>query len=65
VSIAIIAVAIGLTLVVNKTKAVKLHEMDLSSGAREFDDIEDESEEEARYKEMTIKEKVVFQLKNW
>lgn len=40
-------------------------EMDLSSGAREFDDIDDESEEEARYKEMNIKEKVVHSIKNW
>ncbi|WRT67563.1 uncharacterized protein IL334_004535 [Kwoniella shivajii] len=48
-----------------RTKAVKMHEMDLTSGAREFYDIDDDVEEEQRYTSMTWKEKALFQIKNW
>jgi hypothetical protein len=41
-----------------------MYEMDLSSGAREFGDIEMD-EEDDRYKGLTWKEKVVWQFKNW
>ncbi|WVQ72226.1 hypothetical protein IAR50_001775 [Cryptococcus sp. DSM 104548] len=51
---------------IRKTKAVKMYEMDLTTGARgEFDDIEEEDEEEMRYKSMSFKEKLIYQLKNW
>lgn len=51
---------------IKRTKAVKLEEMDLTTGSREFDDLEDdETEEEVRYKELNWKQKVVYQLKNW
>jgi len=41
--------------------------MDLTSGAREFHDIEDEEEKELEQmmKSMTWKEKLVYRLKNW
>ncbi|WWD18292.1 hypothetical protein CI109_102742 [Kwoniella shandongensis] len=48
-----------------RTKAVKMHEMDLSTGAREFDDIEDETEEDDKYKSLNWKQKAIYQLKNW
>jgi amino acid transporter len=56
---------IKLTSVINKTKWVNLMEMDLDTGSREFDDIEDETEEESRYKDLNLKGKIVYQLKNW
>ncbi|WVF69395.1 hypothetical protein IAT40_004171 [Kwoniella sp. CBS 6097] len=48
-----------------RTSYVRIHEMDLQTGGREFDDIEDESEQEGHYKSLTFKEKVVYQIKNW
>ncbi len=42
-----------------------MYEMDLTTGAREFEDLEGEEDEDETYKKMTWKEKVVFQLKNW
>jgi len=50
---------------IRRSKAVTMTGMDLTSGAREFDDIEDEHEEEYRYAGMTWKEKVMYQIKNW
>ncbi|TYJ51597.1 hypothetical protein B9479_007822 [Cryptococcus floricola] len=50
---------------IRRSKAVKMHEMDLSTGAREFDDIDEDEEEEMRYKSMTFKQKVIYKLKNW
>nr|ODN85718.1 amino acid transporter [Cryptococcus depauperatus CBS 7841] len=50
---------------VYKSKHVKMHEMDLTTGAREFHDIDEEDEEEMRYKNFTFKEKVIYQIKNW
>ena len=48
------------------TKYVRLEEMDLTSGSREFEDLdEDETEEEVRYKELNWKQKILYQLKNW
>lgn len=40
-----------------------MHEMDLTTGAREFEDLDDEEEEE--FKGNTFKEKAIYQLKNW
>lgn len=42
-----------------------MHEMDLNSGEREFWDVDDDSETEARMKSMTFKEKVMHHLRNW
>jgi amino acid transporter len=43
-----------------------MHEMDLSTGAREFQDLEEEEEDEDEgYSSMTFKEKAIYQLKNW
>jgi amino acid transporter len=41
--------------------------MDLSSGAREFHDIDDEEEKELEYmfKEMNWKQKLLYRIKNW
>jgi amino acid transporter len=50
---------------VRKTKAVKLHEMDLTSGSREFWDLGDYEEEDAKYENMSFKDKFIYQLKNW
>ncbi|ODN86860.1 amino acid transporter [Cryptococcus wingfieldii CBS 7118] len=50
---------------IRRSKAVKMHEMDLSTGAREFDDIDEDEEEEMRYKSMTFKQKVIYKLRNW
>ncbi|KAK6908424.1 amino acid transporter [Kwoniella mangroviensis CBS 10435] len=50
----------------HRTKAVKMHEMDLTSGSREFFDIDDsETDEDLRYQSLTWKEKIVYQIKNW
>jgi amino acid transporter len=51
--------------VIRRTKAVTMHGMDLSSGAREFANIEDEREEEDYYRSMTWKEKALYQIKHW
>lgn len=51
--------------VIRKTKAVKMSEMDLSTGAREFQDLDEETEEEQQYKLMSFKQKVIYQIKNW
>jgi len=51
--------------VVKKTKYVRLHEMDLTSGSREFWDVDDDVEDEAHYKSMTFGQKCVYHLKNW
>ncbi|WWC88924.1 uncharacterized protein L201_003839 [Kwoniella dendrophila CBS 6074] len=51
--------------IVYRTKAIKPAEMDLTSGAREFYDIDDESPEDDHYRSLTWKEKVVYQIKNW
>ncbi|WWC62328.1 uncharacterized protein I303_104924 [Kwoniella dejecticola CBS 10117] len=48
-----------------RTKAVKMHEMDLTSGSREFFDIDDEDHEDLHYQTLTWKEKIVYQIKNW
>ncbi|ODO00384.1 hypothetical protein I350_07021 [Cryptococcus amylolentus CBS 6273] len=50
---------------IRRSKVVKVHEMDLSTGAREFHDIYEDEEEEMRYKSMTFKQKVIYKLKNW
>lgn len=50
---------------IRKTKAVKMHEMDLDSGAREFDDIVVDDEEESRYASLTFWGKIKYQLVNW
>jgi hypothetical protein len=42
--------------------------MDLSSGAREFADIDSEEvddDDDERYKSFSLKEKFIYQLKNW
>jgi amino acid transporter len=52
--------------IIRRTKPVKMHEMDLSTGAREFEDLEAEEEDEDEgYSSMTFKEKAIYQLKNW
>ena len=50
-----------------KTKAVKMHEMDLTTGTREFDDIADsiDDEDEEHYRTLTFWGKVKWQLANW
>lgn len=50
-----------------KTSYVRMHEMDLTSGAREFHDIDDEEDEiEAReYKTLSFGQKIVYNIKNW
>ncbi|KAK8858403.1 hypothetical protein IAR55_002630 [Kwoniella newhampshirensis] len=50
---------------VYRTKAVKMMEMDLSTGAREFDDVEEDIEEEQHLKSLTFKDKIIYHLKNW
>lgn len=52
---------------IRRTSYVRLHEMDLSSGAREFHDIDDDEEnkEEEDYKQMSLGQKIVWQIKNW
>ncbi|OXH18549.1 hypothetical protein C369_00614 [Cryptococcus neoformans A5-35-17] len=50
---------------IRKTKAVKMWEMDLTTGAREFHDLDEETEEEQQYKSMSFKQKVIYQIKNW
>lgn len=50
---------------VRKTSYVRVDEMDLSSGGREFWDCEDDEEEEAAYKAMSFKQKLIWNLKNW
>lgn len=50
---------------VRKTKFVKPHEMDLHTGAREFQGLDEDDEDEMRYKSMSFKDKVIYQLKNW
>ncbi|WWC68267.1 uncharacterized protein I206_102190 [Kwoniella pini CBS 10737] len=48
------------------TKIVKLHEMNLVDGAREFDDIMDEDDEEdSHYKSLPLKHKIIYHIKNW
>ena len=44
-----------------------MDEMDLTSGAREFHDIDEEEEEdeEIAYKAMNWKQKIVYKLSNW
>ncbi|WVQ82813.1 hypothetical protein IAT38_004945 [Cryptococcus sp. DSM 104549] len=48
-----------------KTRAVKMHEMDLTTGAREFEDIDEDEEAEGYYKSLSFKQKCIYQLKNW
>lgn len=50
--------------VIRKTKAVNIPEMDLTTGAREFADLEGEDEDDG-YSEMHWKQKIVYNLKNW
>ncbi|OXM81589.1 amino acid transporter [Cryptococcus neoformans Bt63] len=50
---------------IRKTKAVKIREMDLTTGAQEFHDLDEETEEERQYKSMSFKQKVIYQIKNW
>lgn len=52
-------------IVIRKTKAVKMSEMDLTTGAREFQDLDEETDEEQQYKLMSFKQKVIYQIKNW
>jgi amino acid transporter len=47
-----------------KTKAVKMSEMDLTTGSREFADLEGEDEDDG-YSEMTFGQKVMYNIKNW
>jgi len=49
---------------IRKTKAVKMHEMDLSTGSREFADLDGEDEDDG-YADMNWKQKAVYNLKNW
>jgi yeast amino acid transporter len=51
--------------VIRKTKAVEMHQMDLTTGAREFMDLDEEEEEDETYKTMTWRQKLVYNLKNW
>lgn len=41
--------------------------MDLSSGAREFHDIDDAEDlaEEEHYKSLSLGQKILFKIKNW
>ncbi|KAL1413663.1 amino acid transporter [Vanrija albida] len=50
---------------VRKTSYVRLHEMDLNSGSREFHDVEDDDEEDERYKQLSFKDKMLYSIKNW
>ncbi|ORY35551.1 putative amino acid transporter [Naematelia encephala] len=51
---------------IRRTRYVRLNEMDLSSGAREFADLDGEDEmEPISLKGMPLKDKVVYWLKNW
>lgn len=52
---------------IRKTSYVRIHEMDLSSGAREFHDIDDAEDlaEEEHYKSLSFGQKVLFKIKNW
>ena len=53
---------------IRRTSYVRLHEMDLTSGAREFHDIEEDEEdtkEDEEYKSMSIGQKLVYQIKHW
>lgn len=47
-----------------KTKAIAPCDIDLQTGSREFDHLEND-DEELRYKSLTLKEKIVYQIKNW
>lgn len=49
---------------IRKTKAVNIPEMDLSTGAREFADLEGEDDDDG-YSEMSWKQKIVYNFKNW
>ena len=53
--------------VLRRTSYVRMDEMDLTSGAREFHDIDEEEEEdeELAYKAMNWKQKIVYKLSNW
>ncbi|TXT15544.1 hypothetical protein VHUM_00047 [Vanrija humicola] len=50
---------------IRRTSYVRLHEMDLNSGAREFHDVDDDDEEDERYKQLSFGEKIKHNLKNW
>lgn len=50
--------------VVRKTKMVKLYEMDLTTGSREFADLEGEDEDDG-YAGMNWKQKAVYNLRHW
>lgn len=50
---------------VRKTKFVKPHEMDLRTGAREFQGLDEDDEDVERYKAMSLGQKIMYQLKNW
>jgi amino acid transporter len=50
--------------VIRRTKMVKFDEMDLSTGSREFADLEGEEEDEG-YSGMNWKQKAIYNLKNW
>lgn len=55
-------------IVIYKTRYVRLHEMDLTTGAREFADIEDDVEEKEaaqHYKSLSLGGKVKHQILNW
>jgi len=41
-----------------------MHEMDLSTGSREFADLDGEGEDDG-YADMNWKQKAVYNLKNW
>lgn len=49
---------------IRRSKAVNLHEMDLTTGAREFADLEGEDMDDG-YHEMNIKDKFMYNLRNW
>ncbi|GMK58425.1 hypothetical protein CspeluHIS016_0504570 [Cutaneotrichosporon spelunceum] len=51
--------------IINKTKMVKPIEMDLDSGAREFDDIVVDDEEEAHYASLSLGGKIKWHILNW
>lgn len=53
---------------IRRTSYVRIDQMDLTSGSREFQDIEEEEEEEDSkeyYRSLNWKQKVWYQLKNW
>ena len=50
---------------IRRTKYVRLEEMDLTTGAREFSDLDDDEEDNEYYKSLSLKGKIVYQLKNW